>query len=205
MSPRSPSRWAGNGLSLHAVLDLGGQRLHVMNVHLKSKRPVTVPGKAPEDFAYPSAAVWAEGAFVSAMKRFGQAVELRALLDELFAAEPDALVAPQPATLTRRPTSPALRALRGEVEDHSNAELAHKTLALCALNVAESRRYSLFHHGKGEMIDHVLASRALFAHFRGAEIHNELLHDESRAFATDRKFPESDHAPVVAHFEVRKG
>jgi hypothetical protein len=28
-----------------------------------------------------------------------------------------------------------------------------------------------------------------------------LLHDESAAFADDRKFPESDHAPVVATFE----
>jgi hypothetical protein len=28
-----------------------------------------------------------------------------------------------------------------------------------------------------------------------------VLHDESPAFADDRKFPESDHAPVVATFE----
>jgi exonuclease III len=35
---------------------------------------------------------------------------------------------------------------------------------------------------------------------RADEIHNELLHDESAAFAIDRKFPESDHAPVVATF-----
>ncbi|MEM9748885.1 MAG: endonuclease, partial [Actinomycetota bacterium] len=33
------------------------------------------------------------------------------------------------------------------------------------------------------------------------EIHNEILHDESLAFAGDAKFPESDHAPVVAEFE----
>ena len=30
------------------------------------------------------------------------------------------------------------------------------------------------------------------------EIHNELRHDESVAFGSDVKFPESDHAPVVA-------
>jgi exonuclease III len=34
-----------------------------------------------------------------------------------------------------------------------------------------------------------------------AQIHNEVLHDESIAFATDRQYPESDHAPVVATFE----
>ena len=44
-------------------------------------------------------------------------------------------------------------------------------------------------------------TRNLLAHYRGSEIHNELLHDESVAFAVDRKYPESDHAPVVATFE----
>jgi hypothetical protein len=34
------------------------------------------------------------------------------------------------------------------------------------------------------------------------QIHNELLHDESVAFGTDVKFPESDHAPVIAAFEM---
>jgi exonuclease III len=50
------------------------------------------------------------------------------------------------------------------------------------------------------MLDHILASRSLLAFYRNTEIHNELLHDESAAFATDEKFPESDHAPVVAEF-----
>lgn len=48
------------------------------------------------------------------------------------------------------------------------------------------------------MIDHMLITRNLLAHYRGSEIHNELLHNESVAFGTDRKYPESDHAPVVA-------
>jgi exonuclease III len=53
------------------------------------------------------------------------------------------------------------------------------------------------------MFDHVLASRALFASFVGAEVHNEVLPDESGAFRTDVKFPESDHAPVVAEFALQ--
>jgi exonuclease III len=55
------------------------------------------------------------------------------------------------------------------------------------------------------MLDHVLVSRALLAGYRGSEIHNELLHDESLAFATDKLYPESDHAPVVATFELPAG
>jgi exonuclease III len=52
------------------------------------------------------------------------------------------------------------------------------------------------------MLDHLLASRGLFTFYQGTEIHNELLHDESVAFAIDTKFPESDHAPVVAAFDL---
>jgi len=51
------------------------------------------------------------------------------------------------------------------------------------------------------MLDHMLVTRNLLANYRGSEIHNEVLHDESAAFAEDKKFPESDHAPVVATFE----
>jgi hypothetical protein len=47
----------------------------------------------------------------------------------------------------------------------------------------------------------MFVTRNLLAHYRGSEIHNELLHDESAAFAVDRRNLESDHAPVIAKFE----
>jgi len=56
-------------------------------------------------------------------------------------------------------------------------------------------RCTLFHQGRGEMLDHMLITRNLLAYYRGSEIHNALPHDESAAFAIDRKYPESDHAP----------
>jgi hypothetical protein len=33
-------------------------------------------------------------------------------------------------------------------------------------------------------------------------VHNELLHDESIVFASRIFYPESDHAPVIARFEM---
>jgi hypothetical protein len=45
------------------------------------------------------------------------------------------------------------------------------------------------------MLDHMLVTRNLLAHYRKSEIHNELLHDESAAFAIDEKFPESATLP----------
>ena len=62
--------------------------------------------------------------------------------------------------------------------------------------------YSLLHLGKGTMLDHIIVSRSFLMFFRGAEIHNEALPDESAAFRTDVSFPESDHAPVIANFDL---
>lgn len=75
-------------------------------------------------------------------------------------------------------------------------------MVACENQIAESARYSLFHLGRGEMIDHVLASRALLATSEQTEIHNEYLPDESGPFRTDVRFPESGHAPVVAQFSM---
>ena len=52
------------------------------------------------------------------------------------------------------------------------------------------------------MIYHVIVSQAFYPYWVGTNVFNEVLPDESIAFATDEKFPESDHAPVVAHFKV---
>jgi hypothetical protein len=48
------------------------------------------------------------------------------------------------------------------------------------------------------MLDHILASRALFAHLVAVEIHNEMLEDELVAYGRISHPPESLHAPVVA-------
>jgi predicted extracellular nuclease len=92
-------------------------------------------------------------------------------------------------------------AIRGNVEDTGNGALASRVLVPIENTIPEPARYTLFHHGRGQMLDHLLITRNLLAHYRGSEIHNELLHDEFSAFADDPKFPESDHAPVVATFQ----
>jgi len=47
------------------------------------------------------------------------------------------------------------------------------------------------------MLDHLLVSRSMVAHYKGSEVH-----DESVAFATENKFPKPDHTPVIAEFEL---
>jgi endonuclease/exonuclease/phosphatase family metal-dependent hydrolase len=93
------------------------------------------------------------------------------------------------------------KAICGPVEETGNPAHAARVMVPCENNVPDSARYSLFHLGRGVMLDHIFTSRPLLRYFRGAEIHNEVLPDESGAFRSDTQFPESDHAPVVAVFD----
>lgn len=187
---------------LYARLDAGGGRtLHVLGVHLKSKEPSAIKGQGPTDYMWSSASGWAEGYFLSSMKRVGQALEVRMLVDAIFDADPAALVAVC-GDFNADSGDVPVTAIRGPVEETGNPALTGRVLIPCEATVPESSRHSLLYLGHGEMLDHVLVSRALLASYRGAEIHNEALPDESGAFRTDVLFPESDHAPVVAEFAL---
>lgn len=185
---------------LYARVDLpDGVPLHVLVLHLKSRIPTDVPGQKLDTYTWKTSTGWAEGSFLSAMKRVGQALEARIRVDQLFTAEANARVVVL-GDLNGDLDDVPVKALRGEVEETGNGQLAPRVLYPCEASVPDSSRYSLFHHGQGVMFDHVLASRTMIPFYRGTEVHNELLHDESIAFATDVKFAESDHAPVVAEF-----
>lgn len=185
---------------LYARLDLGGGRsLHVLNLHLKSKLPTKVEGQMLDAYTWKSARGWAEGSFISSMKRVGQALEARLLVDELFDAEPGAWLAVC-GDFNAESEDVAAVAMRGPVEETNNPALTTRVLVPCENTIPESSRYTLFHHGRGYMLDHVFVSRSLASFYRGAEIHNEVLPDESGVGRTDKRFPESDHAPVVAEF-----
>ena len=186
---------------LHVTIDIGGVVMHIINVHLKSKIPTDIPGQKVDQFTWRTADAWAEGTFVSSMKRMSQALEVRRLVDQILDTDADARIVVA-GDFNATPDEVPVLAIRGAVEDTGNGELAGRVLVPIENTVPEPARYSLFHQGRPQLLDHMLVTRNLLASYRGSEIHNELLHDESAAFADDRKFPESDHAPVVATFEL---
>jgi endonuclease/exonuclease/phosphatase family metal-dependent hydrolase len=148
---------------LHVTIDLPmALRLEVINVHLKSKAPSDVPGQRLGTFTWRTSAGWAEGPFLSSTRR-GQALEVRIVVDELFDAEPGALVCVC-GDFNADADDVPVAAIRGDVEETGNSALAGRVLVPCERTIPEPARYSLFHHGRGEMmIDHVLASRELLA------------------------------------------
>jgi endonuclease/exonuclease/phosphatase family metal-dependent hydrolase len=187
---------------LYAQIQLDTMRvLHVINLPLKSRLPASIAGQKVDNYTWKTASGCAEGFFLSAMKRVGQALETRILIDKLFDTDEDALIVVC-GDFNAEADEVPVEAIRGDVENTGNTRLSKRVLVPCERTIPESSRFSLLHLGKGRMIDHVLASRTLLAHYRGSEIHNELLHDESIAFATEQLYPESDHAPVVAEFAL---
>ena len=187
---------------LYAKINLPDNKtLHVFNLHLKSKRPSDVEGQSRGIYSWNSAAGWAERFFISSMKRVGQALETRILIDRLLDDDEDAMIAVC-GDFNADQDSVPLMAIRGAVEQTGNSALAGRALFPCENNIPESMRYSLFYQGKGMMIDHLLVTRNLMQYYRFTEVHNEMLHDESVSNASDKKYPESDHAPVVAEFRM---
>jgi predicted extracellular nuclease len=188
---------------LYTQIDIGsGRILHLINVHLKSKLASSIPGQKIGSFTWRTVSAWAEGSFLSSMKRVGQALQARLLIDEIFDNHGlDSLIAIA-GDFNAQADEVPLKAICGPVEETGNPDHAARIMVPCENNVPESARYSLFHLGKGQMLDHIIVSRPMLRFFRGAEIHNEALPDESGAFRQDSKFPESDHAPVVAEFNL---
>jgi hypothetical protein len=186
---------------LHAKIKIGEKIIDVINLHLKSKIPTDIPGQKLDNFTWKTSSGWAEGFFISSMKRVGQALETRMLIDKLFdeAEDPWIVVC---GDFNADFDDVPVEAIRGRVENTGNGELAKRAMLPCEMSIPESSRFSLYHQGKENMLDHLLACRNMLAYYKGSEVHNELLHDETIAFATDIKYPESDHAPVVAEFEL---
>ncbi|MGI0012869.1 MAG: endonuclease/exonuclease/phosphatase family protein [Nitrososphaera sp.] len=189
---------------LHAEIALNGKTLHAINIHLKSFPPSPIEGQIDPQNTYRwlSHAGWAEGYYISDIKRVGQALETRVLIDTIFSQHGNDSLVVVGGDYNADIGSVPFKTIVGSVDDTSNPDLRPRVLIPCELNVPSSQRFSLLHRGKGNMIDHIAVSQEFYPRWRSTVIFNELLPDKSIAFATMLKFPESDHAPVIARFDV---
>jgi len=198
----SPIKWDRPILKA-TVIPNGGAPLHLVNLHLRAPLAAPVPGQKLDAFAWRSVGGWAEGFFLATVKRCGQALEARLLVERIFDGEMEALIAVCGDFNAEEREMP-LRIIRGDIEDTGNGGLASRALVPLDRTLPDSQRFSVVHGGRKVMLDHLLVSRGLLAHYRHLEAHNEALGDELVAYATLSHSPESYHAPVVAEFALPK-
>jgi len=180
-------------------IDIGVARLQVVNVHLRAPLAAAIPGGKLAPFAWKSVGAWAEGYYLSGVKRSGQALELRLLIDQLFDADAQASIVVAGDFNAEDHETP-LRIAVGAPEDTGNERLAARTMVMLDRALAPSRRFSILHHGRPQMLDHILASHALYGRFRDIEVHNEALGDEAIGYAKGVEAMGSYHAAIVAEF-----
>ena len=181
-----------------------GFELYVINLHLKSKIPSHIPNQSfrrGSREAWKSVQSWAEGYFLSSMKRVGQSIETRLLIDKIFEEDPEAHIIVC-GDFNAEPEEVPVESLMGSVLNTNNPRLRPKVLIPCENSLPLQSRYTYIRIGKQQLIDHIFMSQSMVSHYRKSEIHNETLIDENILGVTDALYPDSDHAPFVAEFEI---
>ncbi|MBD8892082.1 endonuclease/exonuclease/phosphatase family protein [Roseibium litorale] len=186
---------------LKVRLDVGGARpLHVFTVHLRAPIAVPLPGAKLSAGSWKTSEAWAEGYFIASMKRTAQALDLRLAVDALLDQDPDVLIAVS-GDFNATGDASALRLLRAETEDTGNPALAGRQLVQLDAMLPPAERQTVLHNGRGQALDHILASQALRQRFRTIQVFNRDLPDEviqSGTAAADGSF----HAAVCAEFDL---
>jgi endonuclease/exonuclease/phosphatase family metal-dependent hydrolase len=176
----------------------GGRGLDVFNLHLCAPRASAIPGEKLSSSQWRTTSGWAEGYFLSSLKRTAQALELRLLVDDLLARDPERLIAVAGDFNAEDHETPVRLAVAAG-EHTGNPALASRSLIVLDRAIPTDRRWSVLHRGRPEMLDHILASRSLAIRLRGIEAHNEGLDDGALGAAA---IAGSSHAALVAEFAL---
>jgi endonuclease/exonuclease/phosphatase family metal-dependent hydrolase len=174
----------------------GNRRLDVINLHLRAPRASAIPGEKLSSTQWRTTSGWAEGYFLSSLRRTAQALELRLLVDGILARDPGRLIAGAGDFNAEDHETPVRLAVAAE-EQTGNPALASRSLVVLDQAIPRHGRWSVLHQGRPEMLDHILASQQLAARVRTVEAHNEGVGDEAPGTAA---ITGSSHAPLVAEF-----
>lgn len=177
-----------------------GRTLSVVNLHFRAPLATPIPGQKESAFVWKSVAGWAEGYALAAWKRTAQALEARLTIDGLMDADCTRGIVVA-GDFNAEDYETPLKILVGAEEDTGNGRLAARALIVLDRSLPADRRFSALHHGRPQMLDHILVNRPLLARFQAIEVHNETLGDELVGYGKTRHEAGSFHAPVVAEFE----
>ena len=113
---------------LYARLVLpAGQRLHIFNLHLRAPLAAPIAGQKQSPLIWRSTQGWAEGFFLAAAKRAGQALEARLFVDRLLDEDAGTLIAVC-GDLNADGGEVPVRLLLGGGDDTNNETLAARAL-----------------------------------------------------------------------------
>jgi predicted extracellular nuclease len=160
-----------------------------------------VSGQKLSPFTWATTAGWAEGFFVASLKRNAQALEIRLAIDQMLDQDPHRLIAIA-GDLNAEDGEVPLKLLLAAEEDTGNGDLGSRSLIPIERSIARDQRFSVLHHGRPQMLDHILVSRTLFGHVKHVEAHNESLADEVVGATFVTHAAGSYHAPLVADFAL---
>lgn len=208
---------AGRGILAVAVELPDGRRLRLAVCHLKSKLLSYPPGpNGVPRFATHDEGERARVAGYALYRRAAEAVTARAIVDQLLTADgADGRTTPVIAVgdLNDGPGAATTQILYGPAgsqldtpgfatPDNGDA----RRLWNLAPRIPEAERYTRQYEGHGELIDHILTSRALLDPLPKVEVIRQTgrpdLPDVTPNPAARRDQPASDHAAVLAHFTL---
>ncbi len=101
--------------------------LSVVNVHLRAPLASPIAGQKSAPFVWRTVAGWAEGFFLSALKREAQALELRLLVEQILREDPARLIAVA-GDFNAEDYGPTLRLAIASEEDLGASDLAAHSL-----------------------------------------------------------------------------
>ena len=176
-----------------------GSNLNLFNVHLRAPLASPIPEQKISPFVWKSVTGWAKGFYISELKRLGQILELRLAIEELLEMNSHERIVIC-GDFNASDFESILKIVIAAEEDTGNGELADRNLVLLDRGIPEDLRYTTLHHGRPQMVDHILVNRPMLSFFKSIEVHNETLSDELVSFSKLDNPPDSYHAPLVAEF-----
>ncbi|MEP4768762.1 MAG: endonuclease/exonuclease/phosphatase family protein [Roseibium sp.] len=186
---------------LKAEIDLGREKpLHIFAVHLRAPIAAMIRGGKNKDRSWKSLSTWAEGYQLSILKQTAQALELRLAVEALFEQDENAEII-LAGDFNATGETGTLRLLRADPDDTRSPDFAHRRLFQLDASLPAEKRQTVIHKGKGQTLDHVLASPALTDRVRDIRVFNSALPDEVYDDGDD-DYAGSYHAAMRVDFDL---
>ena len=186
---------------LKTEIDIGtGKPLHLFGVHLRAPIAAMIRGGKRPDRSWRSISAWAEGYQLSVLKQTAQALELRLAVEDLFAADRKARIV-LAGDFNATSETGTIRLLRADPDDTGSPDLAEHRLYQLDAALPPEKRQTVIHRGKGQALDHILASAAMAGLATDIRVFNYDLPDEVYD-SGNGDYAGSYHAAMLAEFEI---